>query len=72
MLAELCDSVELELQKLDFFSSPLQESEVIVQTSLMVLCRFDPNYALQYVNVVYSNNPPLELVKQLLGPKKAV
>lgn len=67
MLAELCDSVEGDLQKLGFFAKTKQESDLITQTAISVLHRYNPNYALQYVNIVYSNKPPLELIKRLVG-----
>lgn len=67
MLTELCDSVEQELQEQQFFSSKLQASTVIVEVATSVLARFDRNVALQYVNHAYSNKPPLELIRQLVG-----
>lgn len=67
MLAELCDSIEADLQKSGFFAQPKQESDLITQSATSVLHRYNPNYALQYVNIVYSNNPPLELIKRLVG-----
>lgn len=68
MLAELCDSTEQQLQQNGFFNEPEQDADLITAAATMVLHRYNPNLALQYVNIVYSNNPPLELVKQLLSP----
>lgn len=70
MLAELCDSIEAELQKSGFFMDPEQEADLIIHTATSVLHRYNPNYALQYVNIVYNNNPPLELIKRLVGAEK--
>lgn len=67
MLAELCDSVEQELQQAGFFAKTDQDGELITQSATLVLHRYDPNLALQYVNNVYSNKPPLELIKQLVN-----
>ncbi len=66
-LSELTDSVELALQKNHFFESETQEATVIVQAATTTLQRFDPNLALQYVNQIYNNKPPLELVKSLVS-----
>lgn len=67
-LSELTDSVELMLQKNHFFEAEIQESLIIVDAAVHTLKRFEPNLALQYVNQVYNNKPPLLLVKQILGP----
>ena len=66
-LSDLTDTVERELQKQGFFSSPTQSTQTIIQVTTNVLHRYDPNMALQYVNNVYSNKPPLELIKQLVA-----
>ncbi len=67
MLSELCDSIEAELQNSGFFNDPHQDSDLITHASTTVLHRYKPNLALQYINNVYRNNPPLELIKHLLG-----
>lgn len=67
MLAELCDSIELELQQSGFFTDRDQPSELITQSATLVLKRYNPHLALQYVNIVYRNQPPLELIKQLVN-----
>ena len=66
-ITDLTDTIELELQTQGFFREKKQESEVITQHATTILHRYDPNMALQYVNQVYSNKPPLELIKQLVG-----
>lgn len=66
MLAELCDSIEIELQHQGFFAGSTQDSELITQAAVVILHRYDPNLALQYINVIYRNNPPLEFIKHLL------
>lgn len=66
-LSELTDSVELLLQKTNFFQSSPQKADQIIDAAVLTLQRFDPNLALQYVNHVYNNKPPLQLIKRLLG-----
>ncbi len=70
MLAELCDSIEIQLQQTGFFAEPAQDALLITQVATTVTSRYSPNYALQYVNTVYRNNPPLELIKHLVGAEK--
>lgn len=67
-LTDLTDTIELELQNNEFFSDKLQEAELITQVSTTVIHRYDPNLALQYVNMVYRNKPPLKLLKRLIAP----
>jgi len=66
-LTDLTDTVEQELQKQAYFTKAKQESETIGQVVTTVLHRYDANMALQYVNQIYSNKPPLELVKRLVS-----
>lgn len=66
MLSELCDSIEHQLQSSGFFATTEQPASLIIEAATTVLHRYSPNFALQYVNVVYSNQPPLELVKRLV------
>ena len=66
-ISDLTDTIELELQNNQFFSQGTQEADVITQISTTVIHRYDPNLALQYVNQVYSNKPPLELLKRLIA-----
>ncbi len=63
---DLCDTIELELQKSSFFSTPAQESRIIVEHALSVLHRYDPNAALQYLTNVYAGKPPVELIKRFV------
>lgn len=71
MLAELCDSIEHELQHQGFFSKNEQEASVIIEASTSVLVRYDQNLVLQYVNQVYASKPPLELVQRLIAPRES-
>lgn len=64
-LSDLCDTVELELQKQGFFNKSPQHAESITTTVMTVLHRYNQNMAIQYINSVYRNQPPLELIKQL-------
>ena len=64
-LSDLCDSIEHQLQKNGFFNVPTQSSELITETTLQILRRFDKNLALQYINGVYKSKPPIELLRQL-------
>jgi transcriptional regulator NrdR family protein len=66
-LSELTDTIESELQQINFFKESENESDLITTTATTVLARFDRNIALQYVNHVYANKPPIELIKQLAG-----
>lgn len=68
MLSELTDSIELELQQNHFFETSPRDATVIVSIATTILHRYDTNLALQYVNNVYSNKPPRELLGQLLEP----
>lgn len=72
MLTELCDSIEAELQKTGFFNEAHQESDLITHAATTILHRYKPNLALQYINNVYRNNPPLELIKQLITPQNGL
>lgn len=65
-ITNLCDSIENQLQHSHFFDTSPQESTLITNTATAVLQRFEPNAALQYINLVFRNNPPLELVRKLL------
>lgn len=67
ILSELTDSIEQELGSKHFFESKNNESSVITRAALAVLSRYNKNLALQYVNLVYDNNPPLELLQSLLN-----
>lgn len=71
MLAELCDSIEQELQHQGFFNKNQQEASIIIETSTSVLVRYDQNLALQYANQVYASKPPLDLVQRLIAPQKS-
>ena len=71
MLAELCDSIEQELQHQGFFNENQQKASIIIETSTSVLVRYDQNLALQYINHVYASKPPLELVQRLTTPHKS-
>lgn len=66
-LTDLTDTIELELQNSSFFNEPSQEAELITHVSTTIIYRYDPNLALQYVNNVYHNKPPIELLKTLVG-----
>ncbi len=66
-ISDLTDTIELELQKNSFFVGKNQPAEIITHVSTTVIHRYNPNLALQYVNQVYRNKPPLELIKQLFG-----
>ncbi len=64
---DLCDTIELELQKTNFFNKANQPAKKITEVTTEVLRRFDPNIAIQYVNNVYENKPPLELLSKLIN-----
>lgn len=66
-IVELTDSIELALQKNNFFSEKVQSAQIITEVSLAVLHRFEPHLGIQYINNVYRNKPPLELIKKLLA-----
>lgn len=66
MITELTDSIELALRANGFFNTQEQDSSVITTTATTVIQRYNRNMALQYVNHVYSNQPPHELVKSLI------
>ncbi len=61
---DLLDTLELQLQsKKSFVASP-QSTTTISLEILDVLRRYDPNSALQYLNNLYTGQPPLELIKR--------
>ena len=64
---DLCDTIELELQQSGFFNKTNQPAARITEVTTEVLHRFDPNIAIQYVNNVYENKPPLELLSKLIN-----
>ncbi len=66
-VTDLTDTIELELQNTGFFSSKSPNSEFIIQTSTLILHRYDANLALQYINNVYRNKPPRDLLKRVLN-----
>lgn len=67
MLSELTDSIEQKLQACDFFNHDIQDHELIIEASAMVLSQYDKNLAIQYINNVYTNKPPLEIITKLLS-----
>ena len=64
-VVELTDSIELALKDKQFFARSPQEAKTIVSIATTILLRYNTNLALQYVNLVYSNKPPLELIRQI-------
>ena len=71
MIAELADSIEVAMHQAGFFSQEVQESELITTTSIQILARYNRNLALQYINHVYSNQPPLRFLRALTKPQKS-
>lgn len=65
-LNELAISIELSLQTDGFFTQTDQPAELITTAATSVLRRYSPNMALQYVNNVHRNNPPLEVVQAIV------
>lgn len=65
-LTELTDSIELTLKQIAFFTRATQDSNTIIESAIIVLKRYNKNLAVQYLNQVYRNNPPLATLKQLL------
>ena len=66
MLLELTDSVELELKNHQFFEKNTQKVTMISEVTMTLLARYNRNLALQYLHNVYKNQPPIELVKQIV------
>lgn len=71
-LYELATSIELQLQADGFFSSKNRPASLITTTATTVLARYSPNMALQYVNNVHRNNPPLEVIQALVTPQNSL
>lgn len=65
-VSEICDSIEYKLQQTGFFSNSPQPSETIAAHATDVLRAYNPAYAVQYVQYVYRDDPPLELLRELL------
>lgn len=66
MAIELTDSIEQALQQEAFFAASPQDKILISEQALVVLKRYNKNLALQYLNQVYKNQPPTELITQLM------
>lgn len=69
MVTELVDSVEIALQSA-FSAQAVIETTTITQTATAILSRHNTHVALRYVQHVYNNKPPLELVRQLMAEDK--
>lgn len=67
ILTELVDSIEIELQQSGFFNRIEQSTETITQITTRVLQRYNKNLALLYVTAVYKNQPPGDLMRELLA-----
>jgi len=67
MLGELCDSIELQMQRNHLFLEPTIQSDLIIQITTTVTAAYNRNLALQYVNGVYNDKPPLHMLKQLVN-----
>ncbi len=62
----LINVIEHNMAIKGYFSLPELPKKHIFDQTLLALSRFDPTVALRYLNNVYHNCPPLELVKALL------
>ena len=67
MISELTDSVELELQQNGYFGQKKPAKQTISETTITILGRYSPHLALQYINQIYANKPPLELIKSVIA-----
>lgn len=65
-VSELCDAIEYKLQQEDFFSSASQPASIITTYATAVLRRYNPAFAVAYAQQVYRQNPPLELLQEIL------
>lgn len=63
----LCDTIELQLQIKGFFKTKHQSAKIITEVAISVLQRFDPNLAIQYINNIYNNQPPVELLREIVN-----
>lgn len=66
----LCDTIEQKLLASGFFTHSPQEASLITHTSIEVLRAYNPSFAISYVQQVYRQNPPLELLRELLDDKR--
>lgn len=62
---ELVSSIEDTLRIEGLFSKPTQEKSRISELILTVITRFNKNMALQYLNQIHNNKPPLEAIKKI-------
>ncbi len=71
MVIELVDSIEIALQSA-FTAQAGIETTTITKTATAILSRHNTHVALRYVQHVYNNKPPLELVRQLMAGDKTI
>lgn len=66
MITELVDSIETLLRHEQFFSTKNPMKQQISRATLVILTRYNKNFALQYLNQIHENQPPLEEVEKIL------
>ncbi len=66
MISELTDSIEIALARVLSKAGRCNVHD-ITNTAITVLASHNTHLALQYVQHVYNNQPPLSLIKQLVG-----
>lgn len=64
-LSDLCDNIELRLQRDGFFFKAKQPTGLLVTAILAILSRYDRHLALQFLNDVYNGKPPARLLRPL-------
>lgn len=66
-VGEICDIIEQELQQSGFFTTSPQDAATITGHATSILRRYNPSFAVTYVQHVYRQDPPLDLLQELLS-----
>ncbi len=66
MMTELADAIEAHLRAEQFFTLTQQHKTRIADAALIILTRYDKNIALQYLNQMYDNQPPIEQINHIM------
>jgi transcriptional regulator NrdR family protein len=66
MVSELADSVEARLCQIIANNINIITKDSIAETTIEVLTAYNKNLAIQYVNKIYKNNPPQEIISKII------
>jgi transcriptional repressor NrdR len=66
MVSELTDSVEAKLCQIIANNINTIEKNIIAEITIEVLTAYNKNLAIQYVNKIYKNNPPQDIISIII------